>query len=485
MFMRSLFLIAVVMCSFSLYGCSRRCCKCCYDTSDKIKFESNRLYRISFNDDCGEWEKTELKSFQDYIDNIVLIITTFNKCEQNTLLVDYSVLDSYNNVKDQYTGIDLGSFCETYDGYIAAIKGIVDPQYQSVIGCMLGMAIGDSVGAPYEFSTVDSRFYDARNYSKTDSIPMLEGYKPFIYDMAISPGQWTDDTSMGLCLADSLIVNKGELINLDVMRRFLAWWYCGYNNASRFSDGGFVSSWGVGGNIRGSFHSFLRYPTSARTTYGNETTSGNGSVMRNAAIPITFKDIDKALQAAAEQSYITHKGLEAAECCKLLTFICSNFISGEKKSTMSDSLDELLQEGSDVYKHLALPSVIGLAKSKKGVPSARGCCKKENWDWKNNVFEYNRSRVMSDPSYIGSYVMDAMAMSLHILYHTNTFEQAIRVASRLCGDADTVAAVVGQIAGAFYGVSSFPEQWLEDLYYYDHGELTKKALILNGLNKAS
>lgn len=74
--------------------------------------------------------------------------------------------------------------------------------------------------------------------------------------------------------------------------------------------------------------------------------------------------------------------------------------------------------------------------------------------------------------------MDNMAMSLHILYHTTSFAQAINVATHLCGDADSVASVVGQIAGAFYGVENIPANWIKKLYVYDHGDFTFKALLL-------
>lgn len=78
--------------------------------------------------------------------------------------------------------------------------------------------------------------------------------------------------------------------------------------------------------------------------------------------------------------------------------------------------------------------------------------------------------------------MDNMAMSLHILYHTTSFEQAINVATHLCGDADSVASVVGQIAGAFYGVENIPAEWIEKLYKFDHGDFMLKALFLAHLS---
>jgi ADP-ribosylglycohydrolase len=202
--------------------------------------------------------------------------------------------------------------------------------------------------------------------------------------------------------------------------------------------------------------------------------------MRNAAIPVTFKNMDNAMKAAEDQSYITHKGIEAAECCKLLTFICLKFINEKKKDNIKRSLEELLNDKSEIYNYLKLDSVKGLAMSQKDIINPKSK-KPENWDWKADVFAYNNSRVdnpYQGGTYIGSYAMDCMAMALHILYHTTSFQQAIDVASKLCGDADTVAAVVGQMAGAFYGFTTFPPEWMDNLYKYDHGEIAIRTLIL-------
>src|SRR5690606_20471685 len=97
-----------------------------------------------------------------------------------------------------------------------------DIKEDRAIGCMLGMAVGDALGAPVEFHPVQ---YD----------------KKFVKDMghkvqgsfALQPGQWTDDASMGLCLADSLLVHQ-DFNPADLKLRFVNWWFFGYNNAFRF-----------------------------------------------------------------------------------------------------------------------------------------------------------------------------------------------------------------------------------------------------------
>ena len=109
--------------------------------------------------------------------------------------------------------------------------------------------------------------------------------------------------------------------------------------------------------------------------------------------------------------------------------------------------------------------------------------KNENWNWKNEIFKYNVERTKYKQGYIGSYAMDNMAMSLHILYHTTSFEQAITIASRLCGDADSVAAVVGQIAGAYYGLKNIPAKWINNLLQWDDGTIALRGYILAQIAK--
>ena len=74
--------------------------------------------------------------------------------------------------------------------------------------------------------------------------------------------------------------------------------------------------------------------------------------------------------------------------------------------------------------------------------------------------------------------MDCMAMALHILYTTKSFKEAILKSVNLRGDADALSAVVGQIAGAYYGIDSIPKEWREVLNQWDHNEIALRGYIL-------
>ena len=90
-----------------------------------------------------------------------------------------------------------------------------------------------------------------------------------------------------------------------------------------------------------------------------------------------------------------------------------------------------------------------------------------NWNWNVPVYRYSFQRAQNNPGYIGSYSMDAMAMALHILMNTNTFKEAILKGVNLRGDADSLGAVIGQLAGAYYGLDNIPEDWIKTIYKWD------------------
>ena len=410
---------------------------------------------------------------QDYIDHIVELINKHKNTD--TLLCGLSILTEPNNIKGYE---DMKKKVETIfnDKNDLGFGNLKFDDLSSLekrsIGSMLGMGIGDAYGAVFEFKPVEVNLYDADKYNQN-----FDSNEDWKWGNNGTYCGWTDDSSMGLCLADSLIVNNGLFKPRDIMNRFLAWWHCGYNNASMYQKTK-MHSWGLGGTIGPSLNNYLENQKIYKGT-GGEFASGNGSIMRNAAIPIAYNsNLGDALKYAGDQSYITMRGNEAAGCCRLLTYIVWNILNENKKNTLKNTLEILLTEENLKEVNLVTDSVKGLALSNEGVKSDRDKGSLENWNWKNKIFKYNEKRKNSKPGYIGAFAMDNMAMSLHILYHTNSFEQAINVATHLCGDADSVASVVGQIAGAFYGVENIPANWIKKLYVYDHGDFTFKALLL-------
>ena len=348
---------------------------------------------------------------------------------------------------------------------------------KGAIGSMLGMSIGDAMGSRLEFLPyIPEDKLDPKKELKNMGEKAGGHFR-------LEPGQWTDDTSMGLCIADSLLVNEGKLDQYDIMNRFIAWWIGGYNNAFRNNNKNNIPSRhsvGLGGNISLSFRQYIVSPVK-ETKAGNKNTSGNGSIMRNAAIPICFYyEIEKACKKAKEQSLTTHQGIQAKECCNILTYIVVKILNGEKLKDVLNNLKvkEILVDidNNEIEENLsAYKSVISLIESKTDESG-------EDWNWrKNEIYKYNKERARKQPGYIGSYAMDNLAMSLNIVYRAKSFEEAIIKAVNLRGDADSVASVVGQIAGAAYPLESIPSDWIKSIKKWDDGQIALRGYMLSRL----
>ena len=338
------------------------------------------------------------------------------------------------------------------------------------------MAIGDAIGSRVEFMHY--------TYKSDEVKDMGEGIAG---KFNLQPGQWTDDSSMGLCLADSLIEKDGNFEPKDIMMRFLLWWFQGYNNAFRLDKNRKNKhSVGLGGNISGSLYNYLNEKgKNAYTEYGDKNTSGNGKIMRNSSISILyFKDEKKALECAKNQSLITHKGDEAAGCCQLLTYIIIKILNMKRTNNKNEnskktnidsninqqSLKEILENITKDFK-CDYESVNCLAQSKKER-------KDRNWDWKKEErYKYSETRAKKQPGNIGSYCMDCLAMALNILYTTKIFKETILKAVNIRGDADSLGSVVGQIAGAFYGLKGIPGDWVKTINQWDDNEIALRGYI--------
>jgi ADP-ribosylglycohydrolase len=219
------------------------------------------------------------------------------------------------------------------------------------LAIMLANAIGDALGAPLEFSALKYNAFAVRGFNDTHVWTSEQNFNAF----GLEPGQWTDDFSMAYCLADSLIMNNFEFNPIDSRLRFACWWRAGYCNAF-----GFVNrqrpSVGLGGNISLSLSEFLNDPTIPYTRSGDMNTNGNGSIMRNSPIPTLYHhNMQKAMDVAYKQSKNTHQGEEAAELCRLLTFVCIKGIETGDKQKVFEALHNEFES--------ALYSIQCLAKS--------------------------------------------------------------------------------------------------------------------------
>ena len=179
-------------------------------------------------------------------------------------------------------------------------------------GCLLGLAAGDALGTTLEFRTPGA-------FQKIDDIV---GGGPF----RLEAGQWTDDTSMALCLATSLI-EKGEFDPRDQMQRYVRWRREGYlsSNGRCFDIGNTVSD------------ALSRFEETGEPYAGstNPNTAGNGSLMRLAPVPMYFAgDAAKAIDRSADSSRTTHGAREAVDSCRYYAGLLVGALRGVDKETL-------------------------------------------------------------------------------------------------------------------------------------------------------
>mmetsp|Transcript_93790 Transcript_93790/g.162313 ORF Transcript_93790/g.162313 Transcript_93790/m.162313 type:complete len:451 (-) Transcript_93790:42-1394(-) len=344
------------------------------------------------------------------------------------------------------------------------------------MGALVGMAVADAVGGHLEFIPVGQQgsFFNPKTLR-------VHGEKN---KFQLKAGQWTDDSAMGLCLADSLLV-RGGYDGADTRIRFWNWWHRGYNNAFRLDESR-VKSVGLGGNIGISLISMSQGAMPEPRFHGLGEDAGNGSLMRLAPVPVYYhRDLNLAMRVSAESSYTTHPGASAADACAFLGYLVARAITrkARRRETAAHFLDD------SVWMYLQRPETKSQPVLKKLLescekPGSQELC----WNWrdprgpflketlKNRGRSYKGYRV--DADYFGSYSMDGLAIALHSFYHTKTFMEAITRCVNFLGDADSTGAICGQIAGAFYGYDHIDARLVTQLRQWDQGEIALRGALL-------
>ncbi|KDN43497.1 hypothetical protein RSAG8_06086, partial [Rhizoctonia solani AG-8 WAC10335] len=188
-------------------------------------------------------------------------------------------------------------------------------------GSLWGLAVGDALGAPYEFR--DRGTYVPSKDMVTCTTFSHKG-KP------LPAGSWTDDTSMQLCLAISLSSTEGKLDWVDAARRWVSWWKHGYMSVT-----GTCFDIGVTTRLSLLSYSKLLDPESPRPAYTPNMnpkieSSGNGSLMRLSPVPAALhRDPSLAIKTASLQSKVTHASPLCVDSCMLATAYMIGFYHAE------------------------------------------------------------------------------------------------------------------------------------------------------------
>jgi ADP-ribosylglycohydrolase len=250
----------------------------------------------------------------------------------------------------------------------------------------------------------------------------------------LSAGQWTDDTSMALCLAESL-VETGTFDPLDQIRRYVRWYRTGYlSSTGRCFD--------IGHTTRAALHRFER---TGEAFAGSDApdSAGNGSIMRLAPVPMFYAShLDLAVAHSVESSRTTHSAKACLDACRVLGGLLALALSGAPKEDLVLDYPDYPQTLRDLWEQTRFG------------PRLREVVE-GSYRWRSAGI---RAR---------GYVIDTLEAALWAFYNGKTFQEGALLAVNLGEDADTVGAVYGQLAGAHYGLSAIPPQWVERLSMRD------------------
>lgn len=298
-------------------------------------------------------------------------------------------------------------------------------QSDRAVGALLGLAVGDAVGTALEF----------RSPGTFTPIYDMVGGGPF----RLAAGEWTDDTSMALCLAES-ILDTGAMHLDDQLRRYLLW-----------KDGGYLSSNGrcfdIGMTTRTQLERYRRTGQPVDDT-PDEDAAANGSLMRLAAVPIRWHtDPAAAADRSAESSRTTHPARRPVDSCRLLGAIIGALIGGE--SFVEVTAPTFWRWGE---LHPEVADIAGGGWGDKEPPEIRGT----------------------------GYCIAALEAALWAVGGADDFRAAVLRAANLGDDSDTTAAIAGQIAGARWGASAIPATWREKVVAGDRIAALARGLYVAG-----
>jgi ADP-ribosylglycohydrolase len=283
-----------------------------------------------------------------------------------------------------------------------------------IAGTLVGCAAGDALGAAYEFGPA---------IPKTVEIGMVGG-GPFNWER----GEWTDDTSMAIPIARA--VARGEMLTdpetlATIFQDWKAW-------ASTAKDVGSQTR-SVLGRVKDVTEDNAR-AVSMEHHERSGMSGGNGALMRTAPVALAYLyddelDATELTEAARRVAELTHWENTAGEACILWTHAIRHAINHGELDVRAQL--EHLPQGRRAY-------------------------------WSDRIDEAEAKQPADFRR--NGWVVEALQGAWSAIHHTDSFVDAVEAAVRGGGDTDTVAAIAGSLAGAYYGVSSIPAKWRRVLH---------------------
>ena len=299
------------------------------------------------------------------------------------------------------------------------------PLESRIVGAVLGLACGDALGAPAEFH---NQAYVQQKWGK---LTEMVGGGPW------KPGEWTDDTGMALCIAEGILSHPENPVEV-VGKLFLEW-----KRAAK----------DVGSTIAAALSAFRGdWPAAARNTPQAKQgkAAGNGSLMRTLPVALAYGPEPNPMVAmAARLSAMTHWDSQAETCCIVYCLWITSILEGQ---TLQQAWHAALRRGKEI------------ARGNHETPETPGGQSTfEGPFWERLEAVETRTYAQLQPSGYAGYVVECLEAAAWCCLHSATLEEALVQAVNLAGEADTIAAVAGGVAGAYWGAEAIPQRWLEKL----------------------
>lgn len=293
-------------------------------------------------------------------------------------------------------------------------------------GALYGVAIGDALGAPLEFMSEDQI---ARKHGRVTE--MIGGGW-----LGVEPGEITDDTQMTLAVAQGIAANPEDPIE-GIGKRFIEW------ERSRPKDIGATCARSI---WNAAHMNYLTPPNEEQWRLAGRMTAkanrgrsgGNGALMRTVYPGLYYRNLEEAKSIAARQAEMTHRDDLSTLACNLYTEMIYLLTEGGKAA------------GREIIAQVASNNRLTMA-----------------------YFTLETGEGLNPTGY----VVDSFKCALWSITSTENAEDAIIEAANLGGDADTIGAIAGGLAGAIYGYSQLPNRWIQELDPQTRKELDRLAHV--------
>lgn len=285
---------------------------------------------------------------------------------------------------------------------------------------LIGTAVGDALGVPVEFQP--------RGYLKANLVTDMREYGTHEQPK----GTWSDDTSLMLCLAESMV--EGLDIH-NLAQKFIAW-----KNDNLWTPHGWVFDIGIGTRI--AIERLENGMTPELTGGLDERDNGNGSLMRILPLVLHIKDLDieERYDWTKKISSITHAHVRSVMACFYYLEFAKKIIEGKDKFQVYNYLQ------SELTQYFEQRKINPLEINKF-----------------HRLLVEDISKVDEDNIKSSGYVIDTLEATIWSILTTNNYKDAVLKAVNLGHDTDTTGAVTGGLAALIYGMDTIPTEWINAL----------------------